>query len=90
MDVKVGRSDEGWEISVTKVQMTEKGKQLFGVDELVRMSGGVNAPALCSADDWNRTYTRCIEILCAPIPHTLNSSATRQDVTFRACMSRII
>ena len=32
---KVGRSDGGWEISVTPMQLTEKGRQLFGVQELV-------------------------------------------------------
>jgi GMP synthase-like glutamine amidotransferase len=35
MDVKVARSDRGWEVSVTPVQLTEKGQQLFGVKELV-------------------------------------------------------
>ncbi|KAK5688454.1 hypothetical protein LTS10_000432 [Elasticomyces elasticus] len=34
MDVKVDRSDRGWEVSVTPVQLTEKGKALFGVKEL--------------------------------------------------------
>ncbi|KAF2275561.1 class I glutamine amidotransferase-like protein [Westerdykella ornata] len=32
--VKVGRSDDGWEISVLPVQLTEKGKELFGQDTL--------------------------------------------------------
>ena len=35
MDVKVDRSDKGWEIAVVPMQLTEKGKQLFGVQELV-------------------------------------------------------
>lgn len=35
LDVKVDRSDRGWEVSVTKVQLTEQGKKLFGIDELV-------------------------------------------------------
>lgn len=37
LDVKVDRSDRGWEISVTNVQLTEKGKELFGIEELVRL-----------------------------------------------------
>jgi len=36
MGVKVDRSDRGWEVSVSPVQLTEKGKELFGVEELVR------------------------------------------------------
>jgi len=36
MDQKVDRSDKGWEISVSPVQLTEKGKALFGIPELVR------------------------------------------------------
>jgi len=35
MDVKVARSDRGWEVSVSPVQLTKKGKELFGVEELV-------------------------------------------------------
>ena len=37
MDVPVGRSDRGWEISVVNVKMTERGKELFGSEELVRI-----------------------------------------------------
>ena len=35
LEQKVGRSDRGWEVSVTPVQLTAKGKELFGVEELV-------------------------------------------------------
>ncbi|OQO09587.1 hypothetical protein B0A48_04989 [Cryoendolithus antarcticus] len=34
MGVKVALSDRGWEVSVTPVQLTAKGKDLFKVDEL--------------------------------------------------------
>ncbi|KAK5696963.1 hypothetical protein LTS12_028557, partial [Elasticomyces elasticus] len=34
--VKVGRSELGWEISVSEVDLTEQGKKLFGKDKLVR------------------------------------------------------
>jgi len=36
MDVKVDRSDKGWEVAVVKVQLTKKGKELFGLEDLVR------------------------------------------------------
>ena len=35
MEVKVDRSNQGWEIAVVPVQLTEKGQQLFGIPELV-------------------------------------------------------
>jgi GMP synthase-like glutamine amidotransferase len=35
MDVKVDRSDKGWEVAVTDVDLTSKGKELFGLDKLV-------------------------------------------------------
>jgi GMP synthase - Glutamine amidotransferase domain len=30
LGAKVGRSDKGWEISVTETKLTEKGKEIFG------------------------------------------------------------
>lgn len=37
LDMKVGRSDQGWEIAVCDVDLTAKGKELFGRDKLVRI-----------------------------------------------------
>ena len=35
MDVRVGKSNAGWETSVMPVDLTAKGKELFGKDKLV-------------------------------------------------------
>jgi len=35
LEVKVGRSNRGWEASVCKVDLTPKGKELFGRDQLM-------------------------------------------------------
>lgn len=35
MDVKVGKSDAGWETAVMPVDLTAKGRELFGKDKLV-------------------------------------------------------
>jgi hypothetical protein len=35
LGVKVGRSDKGWEVAVTDVELTEKGKEIFGMERLV-------------------------------------------------------
>lgn len=38
---RVGRNDEGWEISVEPFQLTDTGKQLFSKDSLVsHLKGG--------------------------------------------------
>lgn len=37
LDVKVGRSNDGWEVAVVPVDLTEKGKQLFDIPQLVRI-----------------------------------------------------
>lgn len=36
LGAKVGRSDNGWEISVLPVELTAKGKEVFQQDSLVR------------------------------------------------------
>jgi GMP synthase-like glutamine amidotransferase len=48
MEVKVGRNDGGWEVAVTDVQLTEKGKEIFGVEKLV---GPVDTCEVIAADD---------------------------------------
>lgn len=35
LDSKVGRSDQGWEIAVCDMDLTDKGKELFGRDKIV-------------------------------------------------------
>ena len=35
MGVKVGRSDQGWEVAVTDVDLTKRGQELFGKPSLV-------------------------------------------------------
>ena len=35
MGVKVDRSDKGWEVAVVDVDLTPKGKELFGLEKLV-------------------------------------------------------
>ena len=35
LGVKVGRSDDGWEISVLPVELSAKGKEIFQQDRLV-------------------------------------------------------
>lgn len=55
LDVKVDRSDRGWEISVTPVQLTPKGKELFGIDELVSRSWRCIGSMV--ANSWNAGHS---------------------------------
>lgn len=36
LGVKVGQSDQGWEIAVCDMDLTEKGKEVFGLEKIVR------------------------------------------------------
>lgn len=51
LEQKVGRSERGWEVSVTPMELTAKGKELFGVQELVSitrfLSRAHDLPCLC-------------------------------------------
>lgn len=38
MGAEVGRNPKGWETAVEPQKLTEKGKRVFGVEELVRCS----------------------------------------------------
>lgn len=40
---KLGRSDKGWEVAVTEVELTEKGKELFQLDKMVRFPFDIQA-----------------------------------------------
>ena len=59
LGMRVGRSDRGWEASVTLVKMTEKGKELFKKDILV----GYRLLSHCPFE----VMGRCFE----PMPHVI-------------------
>jgi hypothetical protein len=43
MGVKVDRSDKGWEVAVVDVDLTPKGKELFGLERLVRQDANAGS-----------------------------------------------
>lgn len=96
LDVKVDRSDRGWEVSVTKVQLTEQGKKLFGIDELV----SVKRIAMRSwveqqqqealyADNCGRLYIKCIAISCMSIPQARSRWGIHLVARCRECISKV-
>jgi GMP synthase-like glutamine amidotransferase len=58
---EVGRSDKGWEISVTPIELTAKGQELFGQDTLVCFDSAAE-----NLEGWVLTryshYIKCTEI----------------------------
>jgi GMP synthase-like glutamine amidotransferase len=60
---KLGRSNKGWEVAVTEVDLTDKGKEIFGLDKMVR-------PICCARDCTtvsltllHSAFTKCIATL---------------------------
>jgi GMP synthase-like glutamine amidotransferase len=49
MGVKVGRNDDGWEAAVNDIDLSERGKQLFGKEKLVM-------PPIAVAQDVERLF----------------------------------
>jgi GMP synthase-like glutamine amidotransferase len=45
LGMKVGRNDDGWEAAVTNVELSAKGKELFGKDTLVEHSLEFSVPS---------------------------------------------
>lgn len=67
LGTKVGVNEKGWEISVTDLKLSEKGKGLFGSDTLVsiiRMLG--QFPALIANARYIRKSTKCTGISSSP------------------------
>ncbi len=102
MGVKVDRSDRGWEVAVTSVNLTDKGRQLFRKDVLVWLISiptPVENPFLPPLvlhwiyipDDPipGRTSTRCIETLSSLTLPSLNTSATLPAARSGVCTSEI-
>ena len=59
MGAKVARSDRGWEASVCEVELTEKGKEIFGKEKLVCFGLGW---ALSSNLIWGLTTIRDLRV----------------------------
>ncbi len=70
MGVKVDRSDKGWETSVTAVELTKLGQEIFGKTVLVRL------PPWSKKEGWfltlSRLSTRCTAIWSIPTPQRSN------------------
>ena len=86
LGAKVARSDKGWEISVTAMDLTKKGQELFGRTSLVCISSlpefvGIQVLTI------NRLYTRCTEILCMSTQKVSSLWRLQTDVLYKRCIS---
>lgn len=52
LGVKVGRSDQGWEVAVCDMDLTEEGKEVFGLEKLVCISTAWTRIMPCIWDPW--------------------------------------
>jgi len=59
MGVKVGRNPDGWEAAVHDVNLSEKGRELFGLKTMVSLC----CPEYDLVINISSTYTKCTEIL---------------------------
>lgn len=84
MGTKVGRSDKGWEASVTEVKMTQKGKELFEKDILVKFMIIDASTILTSL----RAYIRCTKISSTRILLELSILGHPHDVKCKVCTLR--
>jgi hypothetical protein len=96
---KVGRSEGGWEISVSPVQLTDKGKELFGVKELVSEVVSLHRVFLYC---WSylhlphkhaytlphRPFTKCTKTPSSPTRPRSSTWVTLRAAMCRVCMER--
>ena len=85
MGVKVGRSEKGWETSVLAMDLTKRGQEVFGVTSLVST---VHMWFGKDGANWNRRYTKCIEISFMSIRKEWSRWDIRISVLCTRCMFR--
>lgn len=82
MGVKVDRSEGGWETSVTAIDLTKKGQEIFGRPALVLL------PPLQTLQPTNETLrhsTKCTAMQYTHFPQTLNNLPIQQRVRIKVC-----
>lgn len=95
LGAKVGRSEDGWEIAVCDMDLTDKGKEIFGLEKLVRCPAGHNAgkETVSKASEltsfrWYSASSRCTGILCSPARQMSPCLVLRHAAQFRECTHR--
>lgn len=61
--MKVGRNDDGWEAAVTDVNLSGRGKELFGGKDVLVCHFDPCVARDAMKSDENRLFTRCTGIL---------------------------
>lgn len=85
LDVKVDRSDKGWEVSVCPVTLTEKGKALFGIQDLVCHD---KCTSRDRADVRRSQFTKCTVTLCTATRSLSRRSAIQIAAKCKACTQK--
>jgi GMP synthase-like glutamine amidotransferase len=61
MGVKVGRNEDGWEAAVNDIDLTERGKQLFGKEKLVMLHHSPKPVREPQVNTIIRAFIKCTE-----------------------------
>jgi anthranilate/para-aminobenzoate synthase component II len=90
MGVKVGRNEDGWEVAVNDVALSESGKRLFGKDKLVMLPySSLRAnPKMFPSNTLARVCTSRIVTLSTTTQRVWNGSVQAQCAGFKACTRR--
>lgn len=89
MGVKVARSEDGgWETSVTAVDLTKRGQEIFGKTALVLPFSSSFEKQELANKKVHRRYIRCIEILYMTTPREPSSLDTRRNALCKECTFR--
>lgn len=98
MGAPLGKSDKGWEVAVTEVDLTDKGKEIFGLDKMVRecqipiLSCHCRCIFLCNhampCSQASSASTRCTATSSSTSLLTPSRSAPTTSAPSRACTAR--
>jgi len=89
LGAKVGRSDQGWEIAVCEMDLTEKGKELFGREKIVRPWFSVNVPCRGLTRATNSASSKCTKTSSSTTRPTPSRWARRPAARCRGCTRRV-
>ena len=90
LGMKVDRSFAGWEISVTNMELTEKGMEIFKVNgkQMVSCTGRGLDHSSPAADECGRVCIRCTETSSSNTLTTPKSSLPLRAAMYRECTRR--
>ena len=84
----VGKSDKGWEVAVTDVDLTDKGKEIFKLDKIVSEKFDHGSLQFDTNPGDYRVFTRCIATLSTASPTAPSRLGPMDSARYRACITQ--